>query len=75
MKKMVMTVEGQKWVIIERNDGKFNVTTWDTLGYKWHESGMTFQGAGYWVWNMADNHDISRAVNQRMCDRFRRTFA
>lgn len=75
MKKMTMTVEGQKWVIIERDNGKFDVTTVDTLGYRWHESGMTFQEAGCWVWNMADNHDISRAVNHRMCERFNRTFA
>ena len=74
-KKMTMTVERQKWVIIERNDGKFDVMTVDSSGRRWQESGMTFQEAGCWVWNMADNHDISRAVNNKMCERFSRTFA
>lgn len=75
MKKMTMKVEGQRWIITERKDGTFTVWTDDGMGHQWKETGMTFQEAGCWVWNMANNHDVSRAVNHRMCERFGRTFA
>lgn len=74
MKRMTATVERQKWVITELKNGKFSVKTTSTLGKTWKESGMTFQEAGLWVWNMADNHDIAREINHRMCKKFNRVF-
>lgn len=40
---------------------------------KWTFSG-DFKSAGLWVWNMADNHDIGREVNHRMCEVYNRVF-
>lgn len=66
-----MTCKG--FQITERNDGTFRIVYNSYFG-KYIGVCPNFNEAGEWVFEMADNHDIGRAVNHKMCDVFGRTF-
>ena len=59
--------------ISERNDGTYKVIYESCFGH-YEDVCRDFCEAGEWVWNMADNHDIGRYVNHRMCDVFGKVF-
>ena len=59
--------------ISERKDGKFKVS-YDSFFGHYEQICDDFCDAGSWVYEMADNHDIGREVNHRMCDVFGKTF-
>ena len=66
-----MSCKGFK--ISERNDGSYKIVYDSCFGR--HEGVCPdFSEAGQWVFEMADNHDIGREVNHRMCDVFGKTF-
>lgn len=69
MKKM--TCKG--FEITERKDGTFRIVYHSYFG-RYEGICPDFYEAGEWVFEMADNHDIGRAVNHKMCDVFGRTF-
>ena len=73
MKKM--TCKG--FEIKEMADGtyKCSVRHWYDKAQKYTEVCKDFYEAGEFVWNFADNHDISHIVCERMCDVFGKTFA
>lgn len=60
--------------ISERNDGTFKIEYVDSYGFVWNGVCKNFFEAGQWVWNMADNHDVARIVNRKMCDAWGKTF-
>ena len=59
--------------ISERSDGSYRIVYDSTFGRYVGEC-PNFYEAGEWVFEMANNHDIGRAVNHRMCDVFGKTF-
>lgn len=63
------------FIIAERANGAFFVKyTSRGLGKTWSATVPDFNAAGDWVWNMADNHDIGREVNHKMCAKWGRSF-
>lgn len=63
------------FTISERVNGSFHVKyTSKGFGKTWSADVPDFCTAGEWVWNMADNHDIGREVNHKMCEKWGRSF-
>jgi hypothetical protein len=48
----------------------FSIALHDSLGGDYQEDELTFKQALDWIWNMADNHDISHEVIGKMCSVF-----
>ncbi len=74
--KTMKRMKCKGFTIAERADGSFSVK-YESKGFgeTWSAVVPDFNAAGEWVWNMADNHDIGREVNHRMCARWQRSFA
>ena len=72
MKKM--TCKG--FEIRELANGKYrcSVPKWKGSDEKYVQDCKDFCEAGEFVWNLADNHDISHVVCEKMCDVFGKTF-
>lgn len=69
----VMRCKG--FTIKEMADGTFRCEYKSKgLGKTYSATLPDFCAAGEWVWNIADNHDIGREVNHKMCARWGRSF-
>lgn len=69
IKRMRCTHQKQTFEICELENGQFRIMCVSALG-KYSDFCKTFADATNWVWNMADNHDISGYVIPRMCDKW-----
>ena len=72
MKTNTMKFKG--FTIARRANGIFNISYKSSDGKIYEGECKNFNEAGEWVWNMADNHNIGREVNHRMCERFEANF-
>lgn len=61
------------FTISERKDGSYKIV-YDSFFGRYEGECPYFCEAGQWVFEMADNHDIGREVNHRMCDVFGKVF-
>lgn len=63
------------FTIKEMADGSFKCE-YKSKGFNttWTTTAPDFDSAGEWVWNIADNHDIGREVNHKMCEKWGRSF-
>ena len=55
------------------NDGTWNVSGKDN-GQRWSMTALSFNEAGQLAFEMADNNDLGREINHKMCEVFGRSF-
>lgn len=58
----------------ENRNGSYSVVLRGKDEMVFQVKGVSFNEAGEWVWNMADNHDIASVVNVKMCKVFGKSF-
>ena len=70
-----MWIKCKGFTVTENKDGSFRVRYTDKFRNKRYQADkLSFCEAGEWVWNMANNHDIGREVNHKMCAKWQRSF-
>ncbi len=67
--RMTKKICGQRFTIRRLSDGRFTIKDESTLGV-FVNTVKDLEHAKDWVWNMANNHDISRVVIERMNEVF-----
>lgn len=68
-----MKMRCKGYEITELKNGHFKIKLND--GYKTYQTVCNnFNEAGQWVFEMANNNDHGRYVNQMMCKKFNKTF-